>query len=573
MEAVETFYDQVVQKRESFDELLMLNAFETLTRIQAALDVEGSKIAARKKLMILHLTKRLQSELFSFSDPKTFQNLIEQEQWSSVDKLSKESRSGNGKVDDCFNSLMTTPKRLFYQKNSYPFEPFKTKVVEPIKITTRDERIKIVKDAHYNLFMIKAEDVMIDLLTDSGTGSMSSNQTACLITGDESYAGSKSFYHFEKTIKDLTNFQFVFPVHQGRAAERILFNVMCKPKDVVFSNALFDTTRGNIEYLGAVGVDLPVDESFDTQNASLFKGNICIEKLKKKLESRSFNVAFVLLTITCNSGGGQPVSMKNIKDTRKLCTHFKIPLIIDGCRFAENAFFIKQREEEYAEMNIKDIVRMMFSFADGMTMSAKKDGLAHIGGWMAVNNTEIAEKVENLLILTEGYKTYGGLAGRDMDAIAIGLTEVVDESYLKHRIESCSYLGRKIQESGVPIVLPIGGHAIFIDAKKLLTHINPLNYPGHSLAVALYIEGGIRTVEIGSLMFGRQSNGNEIPAKHELLRLALPRRVYNKNHCDYVARVFHGIVEQKQHLKGYKILKESKYLRHFSSLLTPIVDY
>lgn len=485
--------------------------------------------------------------------------------------ISSETFEVANRISDQLNNLMSSYHDFVMKTSSqFPFEPFRTKTVEPIKITTRKERIVVMEKAHYNLFLIKAEDVMLDLLTDSGTGAMSANQTACLVNSDESYAGSKSFFNFEKAVKNLTNFKFIFPVHQGRAAERILFNVMCKANFIVLSNGLFDTTRGNIEYLGAIGVDLPVNENANTQSLCPFKGNICIKKLKKMLQENSDKVSLVLLTITCNSGGGQPVSMQNIRDTKQLCERYKIPLIIDGCRFAENAYFIKQREKEFSESSIKEIANKIFSYADGMTMSAKKGGIAHIGGWLAVNNEIVAEKIEDLLILTEGYKTYGGLAGRDMDAIAVGLTEVIDEHYLKHRIESCAYLGKKLEEVGIPIIQPVGGHAVFIDAKKFLPHIKPLQFPAQALAIALYIEGGIRSIEIGSLMFGRQPDGSEIQAKHELLRLALPRRVYNKSHFDYIANVLSAIVAKKQTLKGFKIIKETKTLRHFNSLLAPL---
>lgn len=562
MELIEEFYDQIKMQKSS-NEALVIEAMAVLRLLQDSLSEDGSKMFEWKRSTLLSLIESLQIELASLFAVNNFEK-------RGIRIENKFHEYDCKKIDDFTDSSIYLKESAVDHDDFYPFEPFRTKVVETIKMTTREERVEIVRNANYNLFQIKAEDVMIDLLTDSGTGSMSSRQSACLISGDESYAGSQSFYRFEKAIKDLTGFKFIYPVHQGRAAERILFNVMCKPNDKVFSNGLFDTTRGNIEFLKAVGIDLPVNESCDTQHSFAFKGNICIEKLKQKLKAESSSTAFVLLTITCNSGGGQPVSMQNIKDTRKLCTHYKVPLIFDGCRFAENAYFIKQREAEYSEFAVADIVKMIFSQGDGMTMSAKKDAISHTGGWIGLHDSELAEKVENLLTLTEGFKTYGGLAGRDLDAIAVGLTEVVEEDYLRHRIESCSYLGKKIQQSGVPIVLPVGGHAIFVDAKKLLPHINPLHYPAHSLAIALYIEGGIRAVEIGSFMFGRQPNGDETPAQHELLRLALPRRVYNKNHLDYVARVLDYIAKQKQQLRGYGIIRESRYLRHFNSSLAPL---
>lgn len=416
---------------------------------------------------------------------------------------------------------------------TYPFEPYKTKTVELITITSKEQRQKIIKESHYNMFLINSEDVMIDFLTDSGTGAMSDQQTACLLTGDESYAGSKSFLKFEKAIKDLTTFKFIYPVHQGRAAERILFSVICEKNKIVLSNGLFDTTRGNIEHLGGIGKDLPIEESSETQKIHPFKGNICVKKLEKELKENEGRVSAVILTITSNSGGGQPVSIDNIRKAKKLCTIYEVPLFIDGCRFAENAFFIKQREREFTKISINEIVRETFCYTDGMTMSAKKDGIAHIGGWIAVNNEKLAEQIEELLILTEGFKTYGGLAGRDMEAIVKGLAEATDEIYLKHRIESCAYFGQQLKQFGIPIVEPVGGHAIFIDAKKFVPHIEPLHFPAQALVVELYVQGGIRAAEVGSFMFGRQPDGTETPARHELLRLAFPRRVYNKNHFDY----------------------------------------
>jgi tyrosine phenol-lyase len=455
------------------------------------------------------------------------------------------------------------------QKSAYPFEPFRTKSIEPIRISTKLEREQIIKDANYNLFLVKAEDVMIDLLTDSGTGSMSANQNACLLTGDESYAGAKSFYNFEKSVRDITGFKRIYPVHQGRAAERILFSIICKKGSLVISNTLFDTTRGNIEFLGAVGIDIPTKEALNTSVSHPFKGNIDLEELSNALAKNHSKVAAVIITLTNNAGGGQPVSMENIKEARKICNAYKVMMIADSCRFAENAYFIKTREEGYAQKSIKVIAQEMFSYFDGSTMSAKKDAITHIGGWLAINDDAFANQIENLLILTEGYKTYGGLAGRDLDAIAVGLQEVVQEDYLKHRIESVAYLGNSLVGIGVPVVMPLGGHAVFVDAKKLLPHIDASSFPAQALAVELYIEGGIRGVEIGSFMFGKQPDGSEVPAKQELLRLALPRRTYNKGHFDYIVEIFAKILDKKNDLKGYKITQQAPNLRHFTAHLMP----
>lgn len=352
---------------------------------------------------------------------------------------------------------------------AYPFEPFRTKSIENIRISTLQERDEIIKKASYNLFLIKSNDVMIDLLTDSGTGAMSVQQNACLMTGDESYAGARSFYHFEETIREFTGFSHIYPVHQGRAAERILFGLLCQKGNVVISNTLFDTTRGNIEFLGAQGIDIPTPHANDTQAIYPFKGNMDLDALETLLQQHKNNVSAVVMTITNNAGGGQPVAMENIRQAKALCEKEGVLFIIDGCRFAENAYFIKMREQGYANQSITQIVKEIFSYADGMTMSAKKDAIAHIGGWLAVNDQTLAQKIENFLILTEGYKTYGGLAGRGLDAIAVGLREVVDESYLKHRIESVDYLGSCLRKKGVPVVMPLGGHAVFVDAKKNAT--------------------------------------------------------------------------------------------------------
>lgn len=445
---------------------------------------------------------------------------------------------------------------------NYPFDPYRVKVVEKIKLTTREERRKVIESANFNLFMVKAEDVMIDLLTDSGTGAMSAQQCCGLLAGDESYAGSKSFFKFEKTVKDLTNFKFIYPVHQGRAAERILTEILCAPKKIVLSNGLFDTTRGNIEHHGSIGIDIPISESDD--EFENFKGNISLRKLEDYLKIEQQNVAFVMITITLNGGGGQPVSLKNIRAASELCKSFNVPFFIDGCRFAENSYFIKKLEKECSTWSIKEIALKIFSLADGMTMSAKKDGISHIGGWIAVNDEILADGIRNLLILTEGFTTYGGLAGRDLEIIETGLQEVVDEDYLKHRIESVAYLGSELVKIGIPVLQPTGGHAIFIDAGEFLPHIHALEFPAQALAVELYIEGGIRSVEIGSLMFGLQTDGTEKKASKELLRLALPRRVYSKNHFDYIVQVMKRINDRKSSIIGFEMVKSSKILRHFT---------
>jgi tyrosine phenol-lyase len=452
-------------------------------------------------------------------------------------------------------------------------EPFRVKMVEPIKITTREEREQMLKKAHYNLFLVPAEDVMIDLLTDSGTAAMSAEQWAGMVRGDESYAGSRSFYHFEETVRDIFGFKHVIPVHQGRAAERILFSILCKPGSVIPNNTHFDTTRANIEYLGGLAADLPVAEAKQPQEVHPFKGDmdvIALEKLIKEVGADK--IPLVMLTITNNSGGGQPVSMANIKAVRRVCDRYRLPFYLDACRFAENAYFIKLRENGYADKSVKQIAQEMFSYADGCTMSGKKDGMANIGGFLCANDDWLAQSERELLILTEGFPTYGGLAGRDLEAIAIGLKEVLDESYLHYRFASTRYLGEHIAQQGVPIVQPPGGHAIYIDAGAMLPHISPLQYPGQSLAVELYREGGIRAVEIGSVMFGKPDpkTGKEQPARLELVRLAIPRRVYTQSHMDYVVEVILHIHARRESLKGYKITQQTPFLRHFTCHFEPL---
>ena len=448
-------------------------------------------------------------------------------------------------------------------------EPFRIKSVEPINMNTYEDRLKILKIAHYNLFLIDADDVIIDLLTDSGTGAMSSKQWAGIMLGDESYAGSKSFKFFEKTVKDLMGFKNVIPTHQGRAAERLLFSTIAKKGQYIPSNNHFDTTRANILNVEAVPIDLVCEESFDFESKFPFKGNIDINKLEKFINDKGVeNIPVIMLTITNNTGGGQAVSMANIKAASNLAKKYKIPFYLDACRFAENAYFIKKNESEFRDHSILNIVKEMFSYADGCTMSAKKDAIANIGGFLCTNDNSLAKKKKDLLILTEGFPTYGGLSGRDLEAVAYGLLEVIEEDYLEYRIKSTQYLGEKLNEIGIPIINPPGGHAIYIDAKRLLGHISVDKFPGQALACELFLEGGIRTSEIGSLMFGGyDSDGKEVYANHELVRLAIPRRTYTQSHIDYVIEVLKEIKSNLHKIKGLKIKYESKTLRHFTAKL------
>ncbi len=452
-------------------------------------------------------------------------------------------------------------------------EPFRIKTVEPIRVTTRGEREAKVREAFYNVFLLHAEDVLIDLLTDSGTGAMSSDQWAAVMRGDESYAGSPSYYRFEESVKRLFPFEHIIPTHQGRAAERILFSVMCSAGHVVPNNTHFDTTRANIEYRGARAVDLPCAETREVGEPHPFKGNMDLVALEKLLvqEGRAA-VPLVMLTVTNNSGGGQPVSMENVRAVSEMCRRYDVPLYIDACRFAENAYFIKLREPGYANRTVADIARELMSYADGCTMSAKKDGLANIGGFLATNDEELAQQEKELLMLTEGYPTYGGLAGRDLEAIATGLEEVVHEDYLQYRIVSTEYLGKHIAEEGVPIIQPPGGHAIYIDAGAFLPHLEQLQYPGIALAVELYVEAGIRGVEIGSVMFGNRDplSGREEPAEQELLRLAIPRRVYTQSHVDYVVEAIIEVWKRREQIGGYCITQEAPFLRHFTARFEPL---
>jgi tryptophanase len=441
-------------------------------------------------------------------------------------------------------------------------EPFRIKSVEPLRQTTPEERERYLEQAGYNLFLIPARNILIDLLTDSGTSAMSTEQWAAIMRGDESYAGAESFFRLKAAVDDLTGFRHMIPTHQGRAAERILFTVMCKSGNVVPSNTHFDTTRANIEFTGARAVDLPIPEAADTQARLDFKGNMDVAALDALLASEKGNVPLVMLTITNNSSGGQPVSMANIEAIHDVCRRHAVPLYLDACRFAENAWFIHEREAGYGDWSPKQIAQKMFSLADGCTFSAKKDAFANIGGLLCSNDERVSQQETNLLILTEGFPTYGGLAGRDLDAIATGLGEVLDPDYLRYRIVSTGYLGRHIADHGVPIVEPPGGHAIYIDAARMLPHIPREQFPGQALAVELYRHAGIRSVEIGSVMFGES-------ARHELLRLAIPRRVYTQSHIDYVVEAILEVNARKQQIRGLEIVEEPPFLRHFSARFRP----
>ena len=443
-------------------------------------------------------------------------------------------------------------------------EPFRIKSVEPIRWTTRAQREERLRAAHYNLFLLPADDVLIDLLTDSGTGAMSTHQWAAVMEGDESYAGSRSFDRFKASVQDIFGYKHVIPTHQGRAAERILFHVMCKKGDLVPNNTHFDTTRANVESVGAEAVDLLLPEGGQPETVLPFKGNMDVAALEELIvRVGRERVPLVMLTVTNNSGGGQPVSMENARAVSEVCHKHGIPLYFDACRFAENAYFIKLREPGYADKTPKQIAQEMFSLGDGCTMSAKKDGMANIGGFLCTNDDILARQEKDLLILTEGYPTYGGLAGRDLEAIAVGLQEALEEEYLRYRIASTAYLGNNIAEHGVPIVQPPGGHAIYIDAKAFLPHIPAEQFPGVALAAELYLEGGIRSVEIGSLMFASA-------ARMELVRLAIPRRVYTQSHIDYVVEIILRVWARRAQIKGLRLTYEAPFLRHFTAHLEPV---
>ena len=455
-------------------------------------------------------------------------------------------------------------------------EPFKIKAVEPIRMTSRADRLDYLAGAGYNVFRLRAEDVLIDLLTDSGTSAMSAEQWAAIMRGDEAYAGSRSFYRLEERVKELFGFRHLIPTHQGRAAERILFSTVCGEGDVVPNNTHFDTTRANVEAQGAEAVDLPTPRARNRQEPAPFKGDMDVEGLRGLIgEVGAERIPICMLTVTNNSGGGQPVSLANIREVSEVCRSHGIPFYIDACRFAENAYLIKLNEEGQGDRSVEEIAREMFSYADGCTFSAKKDGLANIGGFVATNDDRLAEQEKDLLILTEGFPTYGGLAGRDLEAIAVGLEEVVDEDYLEYRLASVRYLGEHISEAGVPIVQPPGGHAVYIDAAAFLPHVEPLELPGQSLVAELYVEGGIRGVEIGTVMFGRRDpeTGEEVAGPMELVRLTIPRRVYTQSHIDYVIEVILQVFERRESIGGFRFTHQADVLRHFTARFEPLYAF
>ena len=451
-------------------------------------------------------------------------------------------------------------------------EPFRVKAVEQLRMTTRDERREILARAHYNLFRIRAEDILIDLLTDSGTGAMSTAQWAGMMRGDESYAGSRSFYRFRDAVTAITGLSQVIPTHQGRAAERILFQTAVKPGDVVPNNTHFDTTRANVEFQGAEARDLVTPEARDRSSDYPFKGNMDTERLRETIDQVGGDrIPLVMMTVTNNSGGGQPVSLANLRDVRSICDEHGIPFFLDACRFAENAWFIKTRESGQADRSPREIAAEMFSLVDGATMSAKKDGMSNIGGFLAMNDEDLAEQCRNLLILTEGFPTYGGLAGYDLEAVARGLEEALDPDYLQYRTRSTAYLADKVDRAGIPIIKPPGGHAVYLDAAAMLPHIPPAQFPAQALACALYLEGGVRGVEIGSVMFGKRlEDGTEVPGENELVRLAVPRRTYTQSHIDYVGEVLIAVAERADELSGLRLTYQAPWLRHFTARFEPV---
>ena len=451
-------------------------------------------------------------------------------------------------------------------------EPFRIKSVEPIFMSTVTERKKFLRDAHYNPFLLKSEQVLIDFLTDSGTSAMSAKQWAGMMEGDESYAGSKSWERMENTIRDLTGMKYILPTHQGRAAERILYGFLGGKGKTFISNTHFDTTRANIEFSGAEAFDIPVEESRDTRSTYPFKGNLDTKKLDQLIKSKgSKNIGAVILTLTNNSGGGQPVSMANTREVSKVCKKHGVLFVLDCCRIAENAYFIQQREKEFKNKNLYHIAQELFSLSDGAVMSAKKDALVNMGGFLALRSEKMAQACTSLLIITEGFATYGGLSGRDMEAIAIGLQEVFDPHYLEYRIKSTAYLGEHLAKMGVPVMMPIGGHAVYIDSKRFYPHIALDKYPGQALVCALYLAGGIRSVEVGSVMFGKYyAKGKLIPAQMELVRLAIPRRVYTQSHIEYVIEVFEKVYSERKKERGYAITYEPEFLRHFTAKFKPV---
>jgi len=452
-------------------------------------------------------------------------------------------------------------------------EPFRIKVVEQIRMTTPEQREEMIRAAGYNIFALHSDDVIIDLLTDSGTGAMSANQWGGVMRGDESYAGSPSYFHFRDSVQDITGFEYVIPTHQGRAAERILFSVMCGEGDVVPNNSHFDTTRANVEARGAIALDLPSTELADMDSDYPFKGDMDVEGLRAAFaEHGAARIPLVMLTVTNNSGGGQPVSMANVREVAAVCREFDTPLYLDACRIAENAYFIKQREPGYADTSVRTIVREMCGLTQGCTMSAKKDAIVNMGGFLATRDPELAREEKNLLILTEGFPTYGGLSGRDLEAIAIGMQEGIDEDYLHYRITSTRYVGQHLRDAGVPLLWPTGGHAIYLDAERFAAHLEPTQFPGVSVAIALYLLGGVRACEIGTLMFGRHDpdTGQESAGPRELVRLAIPRRVYTQSHMDYVIEVVVKAFEERDSLPAYRIVEQAPVLRHFSAKLEPV---
>ena len=450
-------------------------------------------------------------------------------------------------------------------------EPFRIKTVEPIRQTTEAERAAAIHAAHYNVFLLKGEDVLIDLLTDSGTGAMSVYQWAGMMKGDETYAGARSFYAFERAVHDITGFTHVIPTHQGRAAEHILTGAMLKPGDIVPNNRHFDTTRANVEHRGAQALDLPISEGHDPQTLHPFKGNMDLEALERVLRDNPGRVPLVMITVTNNSGGGQPVSLENIRGASTIAHRYGVPFYLDACRFAENSWFVHTREPGYADRTPIEIAREMFSLADGCTMSAKKDGMANIGGFLAMNDDAVAARCRNTLILTEGFPTYGGLAGYDLEAIAVGLYEALDPDYLRYRIRMVEYMAEKMATAGIPTVRPAGGHALYLDAKRWLSHIPSSEYPGWALSLVLYLEGGIRAAEIGSVMFGQQPDGTERAADLELVRLAFPRRVYTQSHMDYVCEVLVHVNTLAPRIRGVRIVEQPSALRHFTAKFAPLV--
>jgi tryptophanase len=456
----------------------------------------------------------------------------------------------------------------------FPAEPFRIKVVEPLRRVSREERVQLIEAAGLNIFSVPADSIYVDLLTDSGTSAMSDHQWAGLMVGDESYAGSKNFYHFRDTVRRIFGYPHVIPTHQGRMAENLLFSTLLKPGDVVPNNIHFDTTRANVEHQQAEAIDLVIDEGLDPQALHPFKGNLDPLKLERVLAERGDRIPLVMITVTNNSGGGQPVSIANVRAVSEICRRYGVPLIFDACRFAENSWFVKQRESGYEERSIADIAKEMFSYGDGCTMSAKKDGLVNIGGFLALKNPEWAERITNLLILVEGFPTYGGLAGRDLEAMARGLDEVLDEDYLAFRTGQVAHLGDLLDRAGVPIVKPVGGHAVYIDARRMLPHLSQSQFPGQSLVVALYREFGIRAVEVGSLMFGHRdpATGEAVYPRLELVRLAVPRRVYTTEHMRYVAESVIQLYRESERLKGLRLTYEAPVLRHFTARLEEIPD-